>query len=145
MRLSKAEILRLIEVWLSAWEEYNLDGVMEIMHDEIIFENWTDEIICGKNKLRKSWIPWFKYHGNFKFTVVDLFVDEQEQKVLFQWNLEWPSIELEYKGKKEIRRGVDVLHFLEGKMYRKYTYSKTKVQIDNISVTLSAPKQSHSA
>lgn len=145
MHLSKVEILRLIEVWLSAWDEYNLNGVMEIMHEEVIFENWTGEIICGKNKLRKSWIPWFKYHGNFKFTVEDLFVDEQEQKVLFQWKLEWPSIEIEYKGKKEIRRGVDVLHFLEGKMYRKYTYSKTKVQIDNISVTLSAQKKNHSA
>ena len=145
MCLSKAEILRLIEEWLSFWDEYNLDGVMEIMHDEVIFENWTGEIICGKSKLRKSWILWFKYHGNFKFTLEDLFVDEQEQKVLFQWKLEWPSKEVAYKGKKEVRRGVDVLHFWEGKMYRKYSYSKTTLQIDNIPVILSAPKHNHSA
>jgi len=144
MHLSKVEILRLIKEWLSAWDEYNLDGVMEIMHDEVVFENWTGAAILGKDNLRKSWIPWFKNHGNFKFTAEDLFIDEQEQKVLFQWKLEWPSTEIDYRGKKEVRRGVDVLHFFEGKMYRKYTYSKTTVQIDNLPVILIASKKNHS-
>ena len=140
MFLSKSEILKQIKQWLLAWDEYNLDAVMEIMHDDVIFENWTGEIIRGKNKLRRSWLPWFKNHGIFKFTEEDIFIDEQEQKVVFQWKLEWPSLEEQFKGKQEIRQGVDVIHFLEGKMVRKSSYSKTTIQIDNAPIALLAQK-----
>ena len=138
MLLSKSEILYQIKQWLMAWDEYNLDAVMEIMHDDVIFENWTGEIIQGKNKLRRSWIPWFRNHGNFKFSEEDIFIDEQEQKVLFQWKLDWPSMEAEYQGLKELRRGVDVIHFLDGQIIRKYSYSKTNIQIDEMQVSLCA-------
>lgn len=140
LRLSKDEIIAKIRDWLIAWDEYDLDRVMEIMHDEVVFENWTGATICGKNRLRKSWTPWFRNHGNFKFTEEDLFVDENEQKVLFQWTLEWPSLEKDYMGEKEIRRGIDVINFLDGKIYRKYSYSKTSIQIDSHPVRLSAQK-----
>jgi hypothetical protein len=140
MLLSKSEILKQIKQWLIAWDQYDLDAVMDIMHEDVIFENWTGEIIHGKNKLHRSWLPWFKNHGNFKFTEEDIFVDDQEQKVLFQWKLEWPSLEEQFKGKKEIRRGVDVIHFFEGKMYRKSSYSKTTLQIDNTPIALHAQK-----
>ena len=140
MFLSKSETLKLIKQWLLAWDEYNLDAVLEIMHDDVIFENWTGEIIRGKNKLRRSWLPWFKNHGDFKFTEEDIFIDEQEQKVVFQWKLEWPSLEEQFKGKKEIRHGVDVIHFLDGQMIRKSSYSKTTVQIDHAPIALRAQK-----
>jgi hypothetical protein len=140
MVLSKVEIHKLIREWLIEWDKYNLDGVMEIMHEDVTFENWTGAIFCGKNRLRKSWIPWFNHHGNFKFFEEDLFIDEQEQKVLFQWKLEWPSPEKEYLGAKEIRRGVDVIHFLDGKIFQKYSYSKTTIQIEDQHVVLIARK-----
>jgi ketosteroid isomerase-like protein len=140
MVLSKDEIIKRIREWLIAWDEYDIDRVMEIMHDDVVFENWTDSTISGKNKLKKSWTLWFNNHGNFKFTEEGLFVDEHDQKALFQWKLEWPSLEKHYKGEKEIRRGIDVIHFLDGKIYRKYSYSKTTILIDNHPVTLSAQK-----
>jgi ketosteroid isomerase-like protein len=119
MLLSKAEIHKLIKIWLVAWDEYNLDNVMKVMHDEVVFENWTGAIVCGKNRLRISWMPWFNNHQNFKFTEEDLFIDEQEQKVLFQWKLEWPIKGKEFNEVNEIRRGVDVIHFRDEKIYRK--------------------------
>jgi SnoaL-like domain len=140
MNLSKIEILRLFKVWLTAWDEHNLDGVMELLHEDIVFENWTGAAIIGKSVLRKSWAHWFSNHGNFRFIEEDIFFDEQEQKLLFRWRLEWPSLEKNFKGKPEIRRGVDVLHFLDGKIYKKYTYSKTTIQIDSMRVSLYAPK-----
>jgi hypothetical protein len=136
MIYSKLEIQKQLREWLNAWDEYNLDKVMEIMHDEVVFENWTGTIISGKDKLRKSWVPWFKNHCNFKFYEEDIFIDEHEQKLLFQWKLEWKSFEKEYQGAKEIRRGVDVIHFLDGKIYRKFSYSKTTIQINNLPVIL---------
>jgi len=140
MNLSKAQIQRLFKVWLMAWNEHNLDGVMEIIHEDILFENWNGAIVSGKSSLIKSWDPWFINHGNFKFIEEDIFIDEQEQKMLFKWRLEWPSSEKYYKGKKEVRRGVDLLYFLDGKIYKKYTYSKTTIQIDSNAIFLLAPK-----
>jgi hypothetical protein len=140
MVLSKVEIHNLMREWLLEWDKFNLDGVIEIMHEEVIFENWTGAIIRGKNNLRKSWTLWFINHNNFKFSEEDLFIDELEQKVLFQWKLEWRSFEKEYKGAYEIRRGVDVIHFLDGKIIQKSSYSKTTIQIDNHPVALIALK-----
>jgi len=140
MNLSRAEIITQFNVWLNAWDEHNLKGVMEFMHEEIVFENWNGIIISGKSALQKSWTPWFIHHGNFKFINEDIFIDEQEQKMTFQWRLEWPSIEHFFKGKPEIRRGVDILHLQDGKIIKKYTYSKTSIQIDNMPVSLYPPK-----
>ena len=142
MNLSKVEIYKLIKAWLIAWDEHNLEGVMELIHDEIVFENWTGAIVSGKKNLQRSWVPWFLNHGNFKFFEEDIFIDEPAQKVLFSWRLEWPSPEIHYKGNPEVRHGVDVLHFKEGKICKKYSFSKTTIQIDLKSITLSASRLS---
>ena len=138
MNLSKSDMQNQIIIWLQAWNDHNLDGVMSLMHEDAVFENWTGAVITGKKSLHRSWLPWFLHHGNFKFIVEDIFVDELEQKALFSWRLEWPSLEKMHKGKLEIRRGADVLHFLDGKIHRKYTYSKTTIAIEGRPVELSA-------
>lgn len=129
MKLAKAELVNLIVSWLEAWNAHNLKEVMLQLDETIEFENWTGEIIQGKKELQNAWLPWFLNHGNFKFTLEDIFADEDDQKILFQWLLEWPSPKI--KGSREIRRGVDILHLMNGKIYKKYTYSKTNVQILN--------------
>jgi len=144
MNFSRVDIIRHFNVWLTAWDEHDLDGVMEFLHEDIVFENWNGVVVSGKSALQKSWVPWFIHHGNFKFIKEDIFIDEQEQKMTFQWRLEWPSLEKFFKGKLEIRRGVDVLHFLDGKIIKKYTYSKTSIQIDSRPVSLYAPKNDFS-
>jgi hypothetical protein len=140
MNLSKTEILTHIKIWLKAWDDHNLASVMALMHDDVVFENWTTKTIVGKAALERAWKPWFLQHGNFLFIAEDIFVDEQEQKVLFRWRLEWPSLELPFKGKQEVRRGVDVLHFVDGKIREKLTYSKTSLMIDEQLVSLNANK-----
>jgi len=127
--LSREEMSALLVGWLAAWNEYDLDGVMELFHDEVLFENWTGARVKGRDRLYRAWSPWFKNHGGFRFLGEDSFFDEGEQKALFQWELEWPSTEGGKEGKREIRRGVDVIHFQDGKIIQKLTYSKTKVDI----------------
>ena len=136
--LSKNEILDALAKWNQAWNQHDLDGVMALFHQDIIFDNWTGGRAEGKEKLRKAWEPWFKNHGGFRFNEEDLFVDEAQQKVLFQWTLEWLSNEKGYQGKPEKRRGVDVLHFKGGKIFSKSTYSKTTLEIDGKRVKLAA-------
>ena len=129
MKLSKQEIKEALINWNTAWDNYDLDGVMALFHKDILFENWTGGKAEGKDALCKAWAPWFENHGGFRFIPEDTFIDEAEQKVLYRWQLQWPSFEKGYEGQPEIRRGVDVIHFKDGKIIQKLTYSKTTIEI----------------
>jgi ketosteroid isomerase-like protein len=136
--LPRYEIKKLLEDWNQAWDRHDLEGVMSLFQEDIVFENWTGGTVQGKGALRQAWEPWFRNHGGFRFVGEDLFIDEAAQKVLYQWCLEWPSPEKGFEGKPEKRRGVDVIHFRQGKIHRKFTYAKTTLEIDGKRVKLSA-------
>jgi ketosteroid isomerase-like protein len=130
MKLSKQQIKETLMRWNAAWDIHDLDGVMALFHKDVLFENWTGGKVKGKAALRKAWSPWFENHGGFRFIPEETFIDEADQKVLYRWQLQWPSFEKGYEGQPEIRRGVDVIHFQDGKIIKKLTYSKTTIQID---------------
>ena len=134
--LPRDEIKRLLEKWNRAWDRHDLEGVMDLFHEEIIFENWTGGVVQGKEALCQAWKPWFRNQPEFRFVGEDLFIDETAQKALYQWRLEWPSPERGYEGKREKRRGLDVIHFLRGKIHRKFTYAKTTLEIDGKRIKL---------
>ena len=136
MKLSRDQIKKILIEWNQAWDNHDLDKVMTFFHDNIFFENWTGAYIKGVKALRRAWEPWFENHGNFRFLEEETFIDEKLQKVLYRWILEWPSMESEYEGKSEIRKGVDVIHFKDGKIITKLTFTKTSVEIDNQRKTL---------
>ena len=137
MSFSRQEIEDALRKWNLAWDRHDLDGVMQLFHDEIVFENWTGGKARGKEALRKAWAPWFVNHGGFRFIEEETFIDEKEQKALYRWLLEWPSFEKGYEGKPEKRRGIDVLHFQDGKIIKKLTYSKTTIDIGGERLSLS--------
>ncbi|MCP4023509.1 MAG: hypothetical protein GY729_16810, partial [Desulfobacteraceae bacterium] len=58
------------------------------------------------------------------------FFDDDQQKALYRWTLEWPSFEPGFQGQAEIRKGVDVIHFKDGKIFKKLSFSKTRLEID---------------
>jgi ketosteroid isomerase-like protein len=130
MSLTREEIENALMQWNLAWDNHDLEGVMELFDEEVFFENWTGGSATGKEALRRAWEPWFQNHGDFRFTEEDTFIDEREQKVLYRWVLEWPSFEKGHEGKPEKRRGLDVIHFRDGKIITKLTYSKTTIEID---------------
>lgn len=134
--LSRKEIEAALSRWHQAWADHDLDGVMELFHEDILFENWTGGKALGRESLRQAWSDWFARHGGFRFSEEETFIDESEQKVLYRWQLEWPCLEKGYEGKPEKRRGVDVLHFKEGRIIQKLTYSKTTLEIDGQRVRL---------
>ncbi len=138
MNLTREEIITALKKWNSAWDNHNLDGVMELFHSEVVFDNWTGGQARGMDQLRQAWEPWFRNHGGFKFTEEETFIDEKTQKVLYRWQLDWPSFEKGHEGNLEIRRGVDVMHFKDGKIIQKLTYSKTTLEIDGKRVKLGA-------
>jgi hypothetical protein len=138
MMLSRADIVKHLAEWNQAWADHDLAGVIQIFHDDVLFENWTGAKIQGKENLLRVWTPWFENHNGFRFTGEDTFIDVDQQKVLYRWQLDWPSLETGLEGKLETRRGVDILHFKEGKIIKKLTYSKTTIEIEGKRVPLSA-------
>jgi len=130
MTLLRREMKNALRQWNLAWANHDLEGVMKLFHEEVLFENWTGGKAKGKEALWKAWAPWFANHGDFRFTEEETFIDEEEQKALYRWQLEWPSFEKGCEGKPEKRRGVDVLHFRDGKIIKKLTYSKTTIEIE---------------
>lgn len=134
--LTRDEMSSAFARWGAAWNEHDLDGVMDLFHDEIYFENWNGGSIRGKENLREAWAPWFTNHGDFKFTTEETFIDEVDQKMLFRWQLDSPSFEKGQGDKHEARRGLDVLHFRDGKIIEKLTYSKTTIELDGERVRL---------
>ena len=129
---------RVLETWIDAWNAHDLDGVMELLHDEVVFENWDGRAVRGKRDLRRAWTGWFEDHGDFRFVTEEIFVDGGARKALFMWRLDWPSREEAFEGEREERRGVDVLYFEDGKIIRKLTYSKTTVEIGGRKIELTA-------
>jgi ketosteroid isomerase-like protein len=138
MALSREALRNTMIEWESAWNNHDFDQVMELFHDDVFFEHWHGAKVIGKEKLRQAWAPWFDNHGGFKFTTEDLFIDEADQKVLYRWTFDWPSLEKGFEGRAEKRRGLDILHFKDGKIIEKLTYSKTTLEIDGQRVRLMA-------
>lgn len=128
--LSKDEIKNRLSRWYRAWNRHDLDEVMTLFHEEILFENWTGGRAKGKGNLLRAWVSWFENHGDFRFSEEETFIDVDAQKALYRWQLDWPSFEKGHEGKREMRRGVDILHFQDGKIIHKLTYSKTTIEID---------------
>ena len=133
MKLTRKEIETIWDKWNTAWGKHDFEWVMEFFHDDILFDNWTGGKAKGKEQLRKAWHGWFLNHGDFEFVQEEIFIDEKDQKLLYRWELKWPSFE---EGKTEKRRGVDVIHFKDGKIINKLTYSKTTLEIEGKRVNL---------
>ena len=140
MVLTREEIMNAMVEWEKHWNAHDINRVMDLFHEEIVFEHWHGAGVRGKDNLYRAWAPWFNDHGGFRFITEDLFVDEKAQKVLYRWQLDWPSLEKGFEGRPEKRRGVDVIQFLDGKIIQKLTYSKTTVEIDGAKIRLS-PEQ----
>jgi ketosteroid isomerase-like protein len=123
--------LKTFNHWLDAWDNHDIEGIMELLHDEIIFENWDGTIIKGKKILKKAWVIWFSQNDNFKFTKKEIFIDDHSQKLLFRWQLKWKSHEKNFENKYEVRDGVDIIHYNQNKIILKTSFIKTKIRIEN--------------
>ena len=115
---------------MKAWDAHDLDGVVEPFDEDVVFEHWTGAVIGGKKELVAAWRRWFDEQSGFLFVKEDIFIDETGQKALFRWTYEGPAFGRKHKGKKEVRRGVDLLYFRDGKIVEKLVYSKTSIEID---------------
>ncbi|TFG41787.1 MAG: hypothetical protein E4H48_05575, partial [Syntrophobacterales bacterium] len=45
---TRQEIKKALRKWNRAWDDHDIEGVMELFHDDILFENWTGGKAQGK-------------------------------------------------------------------------------------------------
>jgi ketosteroid isomerase-like protein len=134
--LTRVEIAKLIGDWLGTWNRHDLAGVLHPMADDVVFEHWNSRITRGKTQLERLWRPWFAAHGDFRFDVKNLCIDESEQACTFEWRLTWPSPEPKYRGQSEHREGVDVIRLRQGQIAMKRSYISTVLTIDGRAIPL---------
>jgi hypothetical protein len=119
-----------LEKWMTAWNEHDLEAVLAPMAEEIRFEHWNGSVVEGKEQIRRAWRQWFTRHGDFRFDVKSKLIDVSGESFTFEWELDWPSPETGFKGKREIRRGVDLISLRGGQIVSKRTYIKTLLTIE---------------
>lgn len=120
--LTYEEMHAVLLEWLHAWNTHDLAGVMALLADDVVFENWAGKRIVGKAKLERAWAMWFARDETFCFDWLDVMVDTAVQKALIRWRLHWSPPNQPQLW--EIREGVDVLHFANGRITAKLTYTK---------------------
>ncbi|MBU8920825.1 MAG: nuclear transport factor 2 family protein [Bacteroidales bacterium] len=134
--LKHEEMIEFMDRWMKAWDDHDLEKVLDGFAKDVVFEGWTGRRLKGKDSIRDAWSAWFEGHGGFRFIPEEVFVDEKQQKVLWSWRYEGPSFSSGSAGELEIRNGVDVLVFEDGLIKIKQTYSKTMIEIGGRKVVL---------
>jgi ketosteroid isomerase-like protein len=103
----------------------DLEGVLALMADDAVYEEFTGAIDRGKAAIRAAFEPQFRGDfGKMRFETEDLFVDASTGKALIRW-----VCRLETKRGPAGWRGLDILHVENGLVKHKLTYAKAKVPL----------------
>jgi uncharacterized protein (TIGR02246 family) len=115
-----------------AFNRDDLDGVMALMADDAVYDEFNGRRSEGKAAIREAFVPQFRGdYGTIRFYPEDLFVEPTATagggpsgKALIRWRcrLEAPEERREW-------RGLDVLHVENGRVVEKHTYAKADVPL----------------
>ena len=118
-----AELADLVIRFTDAFNRDDLDGVLAMMAEDAVYEEFTGAVSRGKAAIRAAFEPQFRGDfGKIRFGTEDLFVDETAGRALIRW-----VCRLETRRGPAAWRGLDILHFDNGLVSRKLTYAKAKV------------------
>jgi uncharacterized protein (TIGR02246 family) len=121
-RLSRAELEAATRDFTNAFNEEDLDKVMSWFAEDGVYDEFNGVRSTGKAEIRKTFEPQFAGEfGEMRFIDDDLFVDEESQKSMVSWECTLRKGD-RYGG----WRGLDLLHFRDGKVVQKLTYAKTE-------------------
>lgn len=125
----EALVLRFTE----AFNLNDLDGVMALMAEDAIYDEFNGTCSRGRGAIRAAFVPQFRGdYGVIRFDPEDLFVAPSAQgspaapsgKALIRWRcrLERAAVRKEW-------RGLDILHVVGGLVTEKHTYAKAEVPL----------------
>lgn len=106
-----------------AFNRDDLDGVMAMMADDAVYDEFNGTRSVGKAAIREAFVPQFRGDfGVIRFVTEDLFGDAESGKALIRW-----SCTLARDGVTRAWRGLDILHVAHGLVTEKHTYAKADV------------------
>ena len=123
--MNRGELIDLTRRFVDAFNREDLGAVMEFFADDGVYEEFNGRRNAGKDAIRAALEPQFSgAFGAMRFIDEDLFADTESGKVMASWRCT-----LAIKGEPTSWRGLDLLHFIGGKLAAKLTYAKTKVPL----------------
>lgn len=121
--MDRATLADLVVRFTERFNANDLEGVMALMTEDAVYEEFTGVINRGKAAIRAAFVPQFRGDfGTMRFETEDLFVDAERGKALIRW-----VCRLETRRGPAGWRGLDILHVENGLVKHKLTYAKSKV------------------
>jgi ketosteroid isomerase-like protein len=123
--MDRATLADLVVRFTECFNQNDLEGVMALMAEDAVYEEFTGVVSRGKAAIRAAFVPQFRGDfGKMSFESEDLFVDAATGKALIRW-----VCTLETKRGPAGWRGLDILHVEHGLVKQKLTYAKAKVPL----------------
>lgn len=123
--MDRTTLAELVVRFTEAFNRNDLEGVLALMTEDAVYEEFTGTISRGKAAIRGAFEPQFRGDfGKMRFETEDLFVDASTGKALIRW-----VCRLETKRGPAGWRGLDILHVEHGLVKHKLTYAKAKVPL----------------
>jgi len=120
---ARADLEKLVIDFTEAFNHEDIDEVMSYFADDAIYDEFNDIRHVGGKAIRAAFVPQFAgEYGRMRFHTEDLFLDVDAGKAMIRWVLT-----LEQDNRQGAYRGLDILHFEDGKLTEKHTYCKAKV------------------
>jgi ketosteroid isomerase-like protein len=114
--------LEAIERFNQAFGRHDVDGVMQAMADDCVFENTCPppdgERYDGQTQVRGFWERFFRSSPDAVFETEEIFA--AGDRCVIRWLYRW----VDGDGKPGHIRGVDVLRVRDGKVAEKFSYVK---------------------
>lgn len=113
---SKRSPLEVVAVFGDAWARHDLDGAIDLITEDCVFEN-TDPApdgttYVGRDAIRSAWAPIFN-DSSSQFEAEETF--EVDDRVIQRWRYSWSGGHV---------RGVDVIRVRGGLVSEKLSYVK---------------------
>lgn len=119
----RTDLEKLVIDFTEAFNHEDIDEVMSYFAEDAIYDEFNDIRHEGTDAIRAAFIPQFSgKYGRMRFHTEDLFLDVDGGKALIRWVLT-----IEEETRQGAYRGLDILHFENGKLVEKHTYCKAKI------------------
>ena len=124
---ARAALKKLVVDFTEAFNCENIDEVMSYFADDAIYDEFNAVRHNGTDAIRAAFVPQFRGdYGKMRFHTEDMFLDVPAGKALIRWLLTFEEAE-----RAAGWRGLDILHFADGKLVEKHTYAKAKTPVVN--------------
>lgn len=116
------DLAELTRRFTDAFNRDDLEGVMNFFAEDAVYDQFDGTQARGLADIRAAFEPQFRGDfGKIRFHDEDVFVDTVAGKVLTRWRCTFES-----EGATGAWRGLDILHFADGKLVYKGTYAKAQ-------------------